>query len=142
MEIVFVHWSIASGREQEFLEHWKIGLPVNDRRGLVGEFLSQPSGHEKYEWVTWDLRSTETCQTFINVGLWPDAAAFHEQIGRYFNPTGGKFPFEFELRKRALLTPKSWRMGDWKLPIHDSGWRRLDCSIVFVVTALAQAITR
>ena len=43
--------------------------PVNDRTGLVGEFLSQPTGHEKYDWVTWDLRSTGTSTIFINVGL-------------------------------------------------------------------------
>ena len=51
MEIVFVHWNIVKGREEEFKQYWKSGLPVNDRTGLVGEFLSQPSGHGKYDWV-------------------------------------------------------------------------------------------
>jgi hypothetical protein len=121
MEIVLVHWQIIKGREKEFLDHWRAGLPVNDRTGLVGEFLSQPSGHDKYDWVTWDLRSIDASTVFINVGLWADAEAFHEQIGRYFKPTGKKCEFEYAIRMRALLTPECWRMGDWKLPIHDSG---------------------
>ena len=121
MEIVFVHWNIVKGREEEFKQYWKSGLPVNDRTGLVGEFLSQPSGHEKYDWVTWDLRSTDVSTIFINVGLWKDAEAFHLQIGQYFNPQKGKLDFEYELRKRALLSPTCWRMGDWILPRHDSG---------------------
>jgi hypothetical protein len=123
MELVFVHWKIIKGDEQEkkFKQHWKTGLPVNDRTGLVGEFLSRPTGHEKYDWVNWDLRGTDEYTVFINVGLWADAEAFHKQIGQYFNPAGGKLEFEYELRRRALLTPDCWRMGDWRLPVHDSG---------------------
>jgi hypothetical protein len=70
--------------------------------------------------VTWDLRGDETCR-FINVGLWASAEAFHEQVGRYFDPAKGVLPFELKLRRRALLTPACWRMGDWRLPIHDTG---------------------
>jgi hypothetical protein len=121
LEIVFVHWKILPGKEPDFKQHWRTGLPINDRRGLVGEFLSEPSGHAQYKWVNWDLRGTTEFTVFINVGLWADAESFHEQIGQYFNPAGGKLPFEFSLRQRALLTPSCWRMGDWKLPIHDSG---------------------
>jgi hypothetical protein len=120
MQIVLVHWCVVRGKEEEFRQYWKAGLPVNDRSGLVGEFLCEPTGHEKYNWVTWDLRHP-TATIFINVGMWADTGTFHEQIGRYFNPAGGKKEFELELRKRALLTPNCWRMGDWKLPVHDSG---------------------
>jgi hypothetical protein len=120
MQIVFVHWRIIHGHEPKFRQYWKAGLPVNDRSGLVGEFLSEPTGHDKYSWITWDLRDARDCTTFINVGLWADAEAFHEQIGKYFDPAGGKKDFEFELRERALLTPHDWRMGKWKLPNHDS----------------------
>lgn len=120
MQIVFVDWLIKKGQESEFKSHWRSALPVNDRSMMVGEFLSEPTGHEKFPWVTWDLRDNDATR-FINVGLWSNAEAFHEQIGRYFNPAGGLLPFEFELRRRALLTPACWRMGDWALPIHDSG---------------------
>lgn len=121
MQIVLVHWQIIPGRETEFQQYWKSGLPVTDRTGLVGEFLCELTGDEQYDWVTWNMRSSEDCSTFINVALWRDAETFHEQIGKYFNPARGTVDFELELRKRALLTPRCWRMGDWKLPIHDSG---------------------
>lgn len=120
MQIILVDWLIIKGQEKEFKSYWKAALPVEDRSLMVGEFLSEPTGHEKFPWLTWDLRNVNASR-FINVGLWASAEAFHEQIGRYFNPAKGKEPFEFELRRRALLTPACWRMGDLPLPIHDSG---------------------
>jgi hypothetical protein len=120
MQIVFVDWLIIKGQEKKFKDYWKAALPVEDRSMMVGEFLSEPTEHEKYNWVTWDLRRDEATR-FINIGLWASAEAFHDQIGRYFNPAKGKEDFEFKLRRRALLTPACWRMGDWALPIHDSG---------------------
>lgn len=72
--------------------------------------------------VPWKFRETDSdASRFINVGLWACAEAFSDQVGRYFNPANGKLPFEFELRRRALLTPACWRMGDWQLPRRDSG---------------------
>jgi len=65
------------------------------------------------------LRDDEATR-FINVGLWADAEAFHDQIGKYFNPAGGLLPFEFKLRLRALISPDCWRMGGWTLPTSDS----------------------
>lgn len=121
MVIVLVYWKIKKGHEEVFKAQWRSGLPVNDRSGLVGEFLSQPTGHEKYSWVTWDLRGTEDYTPYINVGMWADAEEFHTQIGKYFKPEKEKEDFEFEIRTRSLLTPDCWRMGDWKLPVHDSG---------------------
>lgn len=85
---------------------------------MVGEFLSEPARQE-HRWVTWRLEEPPA-KRYINVGLWADAAAFHDEIGRYFTPEGGKLHFEHELRQRALLTPACWRMGDWPLPTHDS----------------------
>ena len=120
MQIVFVDWLINFGQEDEFKNYWRTAVPVNDRSKMVGEFLSEPTGIEKYPWITWDLEHAEA-KRFINVGLWADADAFHEQIGRYFKPNGNKLNFEFVIRRRALLTPACWRMGDWPLPIHDSG---------------------
>ena len=52
MEVVFVHWKILNGQEEEFKRYWRSALPVGDRSGLIGEFLSEPTGHEKYDWVT------------------------------------------------------------------------------------------
>lgn len=121
MHIILVDWKIISGREEEFKAKWRSGLPVNDRSKMIGEFLSSVSRSDRYPWITWGLAEDGRYSRFINVGLWSDADAFHDEIGRYFNPEGGKMDFEFEVRTRALLTPECWRMGDWKLPIHDSG---------------------
>ena len=121
MRIVLVDWHIVAGMEADFLSHWRSALPVDDRSHMIGEFLSEPNVHGDFPWVTWDLRPTEGVTRFINVGLWADAEAFHDQVGRYFKSAGEKYPFEYELRRRALLAPRAWRMGDWRLPIHDSG---------------------
>lgn len=121
MHIVFVDWKIIKGQENAFKDHWKVALPIQDRSRMVGEFLSEPTGHEHFPWITWDLRSQDGVTRFINVGLWADAQAFDDQAGKYFNPSNGILPFEFELRRRALLTPRCWRMGAWELPVHDSG---------------------
>ena len=119
MQIVLIEWSIKKGAEAEFETFWKTVVPVEDRSRMIGEFLSRPTGHEKFTWITWDLRD-EDATRFINVGLWADAAAFHTQIGQYFNPDAGKKEFEQRLRRRALLTPDCWRRGQWDLPDNDS----------------------
>jgi len=119
LQIVLVDWLIIKGAEPDFKKYWKEAGPVEDRSLMVGEFLSEPTGHEKFPWVTEDLRN-EDASRFINVGLWASAEAFHKQIARYFDPAAGKRSFEFELRRRALLTPACWRVGDWRLPIRDS----------------------
>lgn len=122
MHIVLVDWKINLGQEDEFKREWRSALPIYDRRRMTGEFLSEVCARDgSYPWITWDLAIDPRYKRFINVGLWADAEAFHAQVGRYFDPAGGKKPFEFELRQRALLRPDCWRMGDWPLPVHDSG---------------------
>lgn len=121
MVIVLVYWRILKGQEEDFKSYWRSELSVADRSRLSGEFLSEPTGHETYPWVTADIRSgSDDFTAFINVGLWRDAEAFHEQIGQYFDPAKGKLDFEYELRTRALLTPHCWRLGTWPLPTIDS----------------------
>jgi len=119
LQIVLVDWLIIKGAEPDFKKYWKEAGPVEDRSLMVGEFLNEPEGDEKFPWVTGDLRNGDASR-FINVGLWASAEAFQQQIARYFDPAAGKLPFEFELRRRALLTPACWRVGDWRLPIRDS----------------------
>ena len=119
IQIILVDWLIIKGTEPDFKKYWKEAVPVEDRSLMAGEFLSEPDGHVKFPWVTEDLRHGDASR-FINVGLWASAEAFQKQIARYFDPAAGKLPFEFELRRRALLTPACWRVGDWRLPIRDS----------------------
>lgn len=121
MHIVLIDWKIVPGKDEEFLKTWR-SMFVNDRTRMTGEFLSRViDDRQRFPWITWDLTGGGNFTRFINIGLWADAEAFHDQIGRYFNPAGGKLPFEYEIRTRALLSPACWRMGDWPLSIHDSG---------------------
>jgi len=59
MRIVFVDWLIKKGQEPDFKDYWKSKLPIADRSKMIGEFLSQPAGHEKFPWVTWDCVTTK-----------------------------------------------------------------------------------
>ena len=59
MVIVLIKWMIKPEENAitAFLHHWKTEALVQDRRGLVGEFLSEVD-LEKY--TTWDVRGGST----------------------------------------------------------------------------------
>ena len=123
MIIVLIHWKIKPEPEmvEKFLKFWEKTAVVADRRGLVGEFLSEPHSAAEYGWVTWQLNGCEgKHRSFINVGFWNSAEEFDEQIGKYFESSTGLKEFEAEPRVRTVLAPKCWRIGDAALPIHDS----------------------
>ena len=124
MIIVLIQWKIkpAPKMVEKFLKFWKEAAVVSDRRGLIGEFLTDANSTAEYSWITWQLTGCEgKYRSFVNVGYWNSAKEFHAQIGKYFETSTGLKEFEAEPRKRAVLTPKCWRMGDSTLPIHDSG---------------------
>ena len=124
MIIVLIHWKIKPEpkRVEEFLKFWKETAVVSDRRGLIGEFLTEAHSTAEYSWITWQLTGCEgKYRSFINVGYWNSAEEFHAQIGKYFETSARLEKFEAECRVRTVLTPKCWRMGDGALPIHDSG---------------------
>jgi hypothetical protein len=122
MHIVLVEWKIKRGEEDRFRQYWRSEVPINDRSELVGEFLSAVTcKSEAYPWITWFAEGNSDYSHFINVAMWSNADAFHRQIGKYFDPASGPKDFEFELRRRSLLSPECWRMGDFTLPKHDSG---------------------
>jgi len=123
MVIVLIKWMIKPEEDaiKAFLHHWKKEALVQDRRGLVGEFLSEVDA-EKY--TTWDVRggsSRREGKMFVNVGTWADRDEFEEQIGKYFNDDRPIKCFELERRVRTVLKPVCWRVGDASLPGHDSG---------------------
>ena len=115
MRIVLVEWRIRKGEEEQFLEYWSKRVPVLDRSGLIGEFLSRVESRQQYPWITWELNERWT--TFVNVGLWREASNFEEQIGRYMDDTRPPMAFEAERRRRVLVAPERWRMGGTGLPI-------------------------
>ena len=124
MIIVVIHWKIKPEPEtvKEFLEFWKTTAVVEDRRGLIGEYLSEGHSTAEFGWITWPLTGCEgNYRSFINVGYWNSAEEFQEQVGKYFDSSTGPKDFEAEPRLRTALKPKYWRIGDSSLPIHDSG---------------------
>ena len=119
MRIVLVEWRITKGQESLFLDYWSRRETIDDRSGLIGEFLSHVEDPGKFPWVTCELSPDWTC--FVNVGLWRDADAFQAQIGCRLNDKRPKLPFEYERRRRTFLGPQRWRFGDTAIPIaeHD-----------------------
>lgn len=125
MVIVVIKWKIRSQQTDidEFLAFWKKEAIVQDRRGLIGEFLSEVGTSESYPYITWDVgaEKLDAYKVYVNVGMWTDATSFHEQVAQYFNDEKPPKGFEVERRIRTVLLPRCWRMGDALLPIHDSG---------------------
>ena len=124
MIIVLIHWKIKPEPKMvaKFLKSWKETAVVSDRRGLIGEFLTEAHSTAEHSWITWHLTGCEgKYRSFVNVGYWSSAEEFHAQIGKHFETAAGLREFEAEPRVRTVLAPKCWRMGDGALPSHDSG---------------------
>ena len=124
MIVVLIHWKIKPEDEMvaEFLKYWRKAAIIDDRQGLIGEFLTEAHSRSEYSWITWDLTECEgEYRSFITVGLWNSAEEFHAQIGKHFGTSSGLESFEAKRRVRTVMKPKCWRMGDAMLPVHDSG---------------------
>lgn len=118
LRVIVVHWKIKPEREAEFLDYWATRASVADRSGLVGEFLSSVADRAQHPWINLQALSPRWA-SFFNVGLWRDAAAFQDQIGRYIDNTQPPFDFEAERRERVFLVPERWRTGHSALPAAD-----------------------
>ena len=116
MRIVLIEWRIKKGEEEQFLEYWSKRALVRDRSGLIGEFLSRVESPQEYPWITWEL--DERWTTFVNVGMWREASDFEEQIGCYMNETRPPMSFEAARRRRVLVAPERWRLGETGLPAY------------------------
>ena len=119
MFIVLVKWKIKPEFEEQFAEHWRTNLKVNDQRGLVGEFLCAP---ESREYGTWNLPDSDDppCKIFLNVGIWEDEQAFLDQISAYFYDDKEPLFFEASRRVRAPLNTKTCRIGSASFPDRSS----------------------
>ncbi|MDE2229788.1 MAG: hypothetical protein KGL11_12215 [Alphaproteobacteria bacterium] len=124
MIIVLIHWRIKPEQEHidAFLEFWRTKATVEDRTGLVGEFLSETMTPKDFPYITWhmDPDTLGDHKSFVNAGIWADEEAFHEQIGKNFNDDKPMLPFEKYRRRRIVLRPNSQRIGMAKLPSVDS----------------------
>ena len=125
MIIVLINWRIAPTKVDEFLEHWKEKLSLEGKPGLVGEFLSKVEGQDFHNCITWNMEADNADNeaanvdhvSYVNVGIWSDADAFHTAVGQYM-PDGRKTSLTFEAapRRRAILSPEAWRIGQEQLP--------------------------
>jgi hypothetical protein len=100
----------------EFIEWWRDHAVIHDKSGLTGEFLSAPVPKtELLLPVEVDgLGSSEkdtSVWKFMNVGFWRDRRTFHDQVGAYMTDEPKRF--EAEKRKRTVLEPQEWRLGEW-----------------------------
>jgi hypothetical protein len=115
--IVLVEWRIKKGREDEFLDYWSTRATIADRSGLIGEFLSRVEDRKQFPWMVWGLDRRWT--TFVNVGFWRDGADFQQQIGRFIDNSKPPLAFEAQRRRRVLVAPERWRMGNSPLMLSD-----------------------
>ncbi|HEX2135234.1 MAG TPA: hypothetical protein VHG30_04910 [Microvirga sp.] len=115
--IVVVEWRIKKGREQEFLDYWSTQATIEDRSGLVSEFLTRVEDQRQFPWMVWDF--DERWTTFVNVGIWREGADFQQQIGRFIDNTRPPRDFEAHNRRRVFLEPVRWRVGGTPLAIPD-----------------------
>jgi hypothetical protein len=112
--IVVVEWKIKKGRECDFLNYWATRSTIPNRAGLIGEFLSEV---DPKPWINWSL--DEGWTTYYNVGIWRDAAAFEDQIGKHIDNSRPPLEFEAGKRARVFLAPERWRVGATTLPVAD-----------------------
>ncbi len=119
MRIVIVEWCIKKGQEPAFLDYWSKNEAIEDRSGLIGEYLSHVEDQKDCLWIT--LEFGEGWSTYVNVGVWSDAAAFREQVGPKINDQRPALPFEHQKRRRTFLCPDRWRVGDAALPAMSHG---------------------
>ncbi len=114
MRIVIVEWRIEKGQEAAFLDYWSSNEAVDDRSGLIGEYLSHVENQEDCHWITLEFGDGWT--TYVNVGFWSDAAAFRREVGPKINDKRPALSFEHEKRRRTFLCPDRWRVGETMLP--------------------------
>ncbi len=132
MIIVLINWRIKPDKVEDFMLWWTSKEADIKQRGcVVGEFLSKPLALEElkkrtpgqeYPFRVCDLTPgscDEPYIPFVNVGLWESWEAFYSEVGKNFNDTGEKRPFEQYRRTRTILEPQNWRIGDYDLPGDD-----------------------
>jgi len=125
MIVAVVLWRIKKGSRDQFIKDWKEKFVVNDRAGLIGEFLSEPIDTSDPRLKTFDLQNvgeaSDEKTVLVNVGMWRSVEGFNDQVAKYIKSTDAeKREFEFEVRQRVLLNPTAWRIGKSLLPGEDS----------------------
>ncbi|MGP1354633.1 MAG: hypothetical protein ACTS1Z_15065 [Parasphingopyxis sp.] len=121
-KIALIHWRIKDDGVEEFLRHWRENNRIEDRSGLIAEFLSDSLKPSDLPFITWHLdeQSLGNFRSYVTVGIWADGDAFAEQIARYFNDDKPMLPFEQFRRRRVVFRPVEWRIGEAAIPKEDT----------------------
>jgi len=120
MKITLVYWQIWRDMEEEFLRYWEHKLPLEEKTGLVGEFLSRVvEPHGEFDWQLGSARRDVV--TYLNVGVWRDEESFARAVLRderwltERRPDPAKpQPFEACPRTRLVAEPRLRRSGELK----------------------------
>lgn len=83
MIAVLIHWRIkpTPQAEQAFFDFWMKVAMIDDKTGLVGEFLSQPLPAGQFPFLVDDLSHGPMdidWRRFVNIGLWRDWQSFYD----------------------------------------------------------------
>ena len=127
MDIVVILWKIKAGADnrQAFFKHWAETLEIDDRTGLVGEFLSRPLSADEAgpEFSVLGAHPSDEYELYFNVAIWDTLDAFRAQvIDKYVSGDPADKPFLFEPPRRMALSREQWRVGDAQLPAGDHLW--------------------
>ncbi len=120
--IALIHWRIKPDGVEEFLRHWRENNQIEDRSGLIAEFLSDSLKPSDLPFITWHLdeQSLGNFRSYVTVGIWADADAFAKQIAQYFTDDKPMLPFEQFRRRRVVFKPVEWRIGHSAMPVGDT----------------------
>ncbi|MFI4986513.1 MAG: hypothetical protein ACHQF3_03650 [Alphaproteobacteria bacterium] len=71
-----------------------------------------------YPYITWNLDAEflGDHKSYVNVAFWRNASDFYEQVAKNFNDDKPMLCFEKYRRRRVVLDPVSWRIGQSLLP--------------------------
>lgn len=120
--IALIHWRIKLDGVDKFLKHWRENNQINDRSGLIAEFLSDSLNPSDFPFITWHLdeQSLGNFRSYVTVGIWADGDAFADQIAQYFNDDRPMLAFEQFRRRRVVFNPVEWRVGSAPMPVADT----------------------
>lgn len=124
MIVALIHWRIRPEPEHvaAFMDHWRTMNRVENRTGLVAEFLSDVLPVRDFPSTTWHLDSESLGNfiSYVTVGLWKDLPSFEQEVAQYFNDRAPLKSFEKYRRRRVVFDPLAWRIGKSSLPTTDS----------------------
>ena len=71
MRIVIVEWPIRKGHESAFMDYWSRNEAIEDRSGLIGEYLSHVEDQKDCQWITLEFGEAGRPTSTWDSGLTP-----------------------------------------------------------------------